>query len=224
MNQRVFITVQNTVTVPIHRVWELWNRPEHIVNWAFASDDWEAPHAENDVRVGGKFKIAMAAKDKGAGFDFTGVYTNVKENKLIEYAMDDGRRARVEFTEIPEGTRIVESFEPEKVNPEEMQRSGWQAILDNFKKYAEIQNWIKNLENEGFTDVRVCPIPPSQDLPEHTHEEYTVHVILTGELIIVDNEGERVFHPGDRVEFPAGTTHKARGSIDSGTMIIGTKK
>lgn len=131
------ITVQTVVNAPVEKVWECWNKPEHITGWAFASDDWEAPSAENDLRVGGRFKTTMAAKNKSASFDFTGVYTNIKEHKLIEYDIDDGRHVKVEFTESPEGVKVTETFEPENENPEEMQRSGWQAILDNFKKYAE---------------------------------------------------------------------------------------
>ena len=131
------ITVQTVVKAHIAEVWECWNKPEHIIGWAFASDDWEAPAAQNDLRVSGKFKTTMAAKDKSSSFDFTGTYTAVRENELIEYELDDDRQVRVEFTELPEGVRITESFEPENQNPEEMQRSGWQAILDNFKKYVE---------------------------------------------------------------------------------------
>jgi uncharacterized protein YndB with AHSA1/START domain len=107
------------------------------MKWAFASNDWEAPAAENDVRTDGKFKIVMAAKDKSSSFDFTGTYTNVREHELIEYDMDDGRHVKVQFNRLPEGVQITESFEPEKMNPEEMQRSSWQAILNNFKKYIE---------------------------------------------------------------------------------------
>jgi uncharacterized protein YndB with AHSA1/START domain len=131
------ITIQSTIEAPIENVWEFWTRPEHIVNWAFASDDWEAPRAENDVRTGGKFKTVMAAKDKSSSFDFGGIYTDVKERELIEYDMDDGRHVKIEFTEVPEGVKVVQSFDPENENSEEMQRSGWQAILDNFKKYSE---------------------------------------------------------------------------------------
>jgi len=107
------------------------------VHWAFASDDWEAPAAENDLRVGGRFKTTMAAKNKSTSFDFTGVYTNVTENELIEYDLDDGRHVKVAFTELPNGVEITEAFEPENEFPKDMQRSGWQAILDNFKKYTE---------------------------------------------------------------------------------------
>jgi uncharacterized protein YndB with AHSA1/START domain len=131
------ITVETIVNAPISKVWDGWNNPEHITKWAFASDDWEAPHAENDLRTGGKFTTTMAAKDKSTSFDFSGVYSEVKEHELIEYDMEDGRHVKVEFTELPEGVKVVETFDPENENSEEMQRNGWQSILDNFKKYAE---------------------------------------------------------------------------------------
>lgn len=131
------ITVQTVVNAPMDKVWECWNKPEHITGWAFASDDWEAPAAENDLRTGGRFKTRMVAKDKSAGFDFGGVYTDVKEHRLMEYDMDDGRHVKVEFTKSPRGVEVTETFEPENTFPVEMQRSGWQAILDNFKKYVE---------------------------------------------------------------------------------------
>jgi uncharacterized protein YndB with AHSA1/START domain len=138
MNQET-ITVQITVSAPIDTVWECWNKPEHIVKWAFASDDWETPAAENDLRVGGKFKTVMAAKDKSTSFDFTGTYVAVKEHELIEYDMDgdDGRHAKIEFAETPEGVQVTETFGAENENPIEMQRAGWQTILQNFKNYVE---------------------------------------------------------------------------------------
>ena len=131
------ITVSITVKAPLAKVWECWNQPEHIPGWAFASDDWEARDAQNDVRAGGKFKTVMAAKEGGASFDFTGIYTAVAEHQLIEYDMDDDRHVKVEFKETPDGVQITETFDPENENPPEMQRSGWQAILGNFKKYTE---------------------------------------------------------------------------------------
>lgn len=131
------ITVHTTVRGPLAKVWAAWTLPEHIVRWAFASDNWEAPEAENDLRIGGKFKTAMAAKDGSSRFDFTGTYTEVRERELIEYDMEDGRHVRVHFIETPEGVKITETFDPENENPEEMQRSGWQAMLENFKKHTE---------------------------------------------------------------------------------------
>ena len=131
------ITVKTVINAPITKVWECWNKPEHITGWAFASNDWEAPAAENDLREGGRFKTVMAAKDKSSSFDFTGTYTAVKDNELVEYDMDDGRHVKVGFVETPEGVKVTEIFDPENENSLEMQRSGWQAILDNFKKYVE---------------------------------------------------------------------------------------
>jgi uncharacterized protein YndB with AHSA1/START domain len=131
------ITIEAVIKAPISKVWEYWNESEHIKQWAFASDHWEAPAAENDLRVGGKFKTTMAAKDKSTSFDFGGTYTAVKEHELIEYDMDDGRHVKTIFAELPEGVKVVTTFDPENENPDEMQRSGWQAILDNFKKHVE---------------------------------------------------------------------------------------
>lgn len=133
------ITIQTVVNAPIEKVWECWTDPKHITGWAFASDDWEAPHAENDVRVDGKFSTTMAAKDKSASFEFGGVYTAVEEYKHIAYVMDDDREVDITFSETPDGVKIVQSFDPESENSREMQRDGWQAILENFKKYAESQ-------------------------------------------------------------------------------------
>ncbi len=131
------ITIETTIQAPISKVWEYWTKPEHITKWAFASDDWKAPSAENDIRTGGKFKTVMSAKDKSASFDFTGTYTAVKEYELIEYDMSDDRHVKVEFVEGPEGVTVTTTFDPENENSEEKQRSGWQAISDNFKKYVE---------------------------------------------------------------------------------------
>lgn len=136
MNKNI-ITVQITVNAPIEKVWEYWNQPEHITKWAFASNDWEAPESENNVSVGGKFKTRMQSKDKKEGFDFEGTYTAVKEHNLIAYNMSDGRNVKVTFEQTPEGVRVTEAFDPENENSEEMQRNGWQAILNNFKKAVE---------------------------------------------------------------------------------------
>lgn len=131
------ITIQTTVNAPIEKVWKFWNEPPHIMNWAFASSDWEVPAAHNDLQVGGKFVTTMAAKDKSASFDFNGVYTKVVEHALIEYTIEDGRKVSVKFETVPEGVQVTETFDPENENPAEMQRAGWQAILENFKKYVE---------------------------------------------------------------------------------------
>lgn len=131
------ITIEAVINAPIAKVWEYWNAPEHITQWAFASDTWEAPAAQNDLRVGGNFVTTMAAKDKSARFDFGGTYTVVEHHQRIEYVMGDGRQVKITFTEVADGVKVVQSFDPERQNSREMQRDGWQAILNNFKKHAE---------------------------------------------------------------------------------------
>lgn len=131
------ITVSATVQQPAAKVWEYWNGPEHIQQWCAASDDWHAPAATNDLRVGGAFSTTMAAKDGSFSFDFGGVYDVVEPHSRIEYTLGDGRRVTIRFTEKNGQTEVEETFDPEGTNPEEMQRAGWQAILDNFKRYAE---------------------------------------------------------------------------------------
>lgn len=131
------IAVQNVVKADINKVWEFWTLPEHITKWNFASPDWYTPYAENDLKTGGKFKLTMAAKDGSMSFDFEGEYTLVVQNKTIEYLIADGRKVEITFNETPNGVEIIEKFVPETINPEEMQRGGWQAILDSFKHYVE---------------------------------------------------------------------------------------
>ena len=131
------VTVQNTVNAPVEKVWEYWTKPEHITRWNHASDDWHSPRAENDLRVGGTFSARMEAKDGSMGFDFSGIYDQVKTNELIEYTMEDGRKVSVKFSGSGNQTKVIETFDAENSNPIELQRGGWQAILDNFKKYVE---------------------------------------------------------------------------------------
>nr|WP_294949683.1 SRPBCC family protein [uncultured Mucilaginibacter sp.] len=136
-SEKTQITVEATVGAPVEIVWDLWLQPEHIVKWNNASEDWHTPKSTNDVKVGGKFSSTMAAKDGSMSFDFEGTYTAVEEYKLIAYIIADGRNVEVHFTDDDESTKIVETFEAEGTHPIEMQRGGWQAILNNFKKYAE---------------------------------------------------------------------------------------
>jgi uncharacterized protein YndB with AHSA1/START domain len=131
------IKIETTVNAPVEKVWSYWSEPKHITQWNQASDDWHTTSAENDLRPGGSFSSRMEAKDGSFGFDFGGTYDAVEENKLIEYTLGDGRKVRVIFSKDGNATRVEESFEAETTNPTEMQRAGWQAILDNFKKYTE---------------------------------------------------------------------------------------
>jgi len=131
------ITVSNTVNAPVDKVWEYYNGTEHIPHWNFASDDWQCPWAKSDFRTGGQFSSRMEAKDGSMGFEFGGVYDAVEKNKRVAYTMGDGRSAEVIFTAQDNATKVDVSFDTENTFPVEMQRGGWQAILDNFKKYTE---------------------------------------------------------------------------------------
>ena len=135
--EKVVITVETTVDAPAKKVWEYWTRPAHIMQWNHAVDTWHSPTAENDLRVGGRFVYRMEAKDGGMGFDFGGVYDVVRPLEYIEYAIDDGRKVKINFSPKGNSTHIRETFEAESENPIDMQKGGWQSILDNFKKYTE---------------------------------------------------------------------------------------
>lgn len=139
IKEKEWIIVETTIKSPIEKVWELWTSPEHIIHWNNASEDWHTPKAENDLKVGGKFVFKMEAKDGTFGFELEGIYTDVKKNELIAYKMHDGRQVKVNFTGEGDLTKITETFEVEDINTTDLQRNGWQAILNNFKKYAENQ-------------------------------------------------------------------------------------
>ncbi|GGG00644.1 SRPBCC family protein [Paenibacillus abyssi] len=134
------ITVETIVHAPVEKVWEYWTEPKHITQWNKASDEWHTPYAENDLKVGGKFVSRMESKDGSLGFDFGGVYDEVNMNESISYTIADGRKVKIVFIQQNNGTKIIESFEAEEINGIEMQQAGWQAILDNFKTYAETAN------------------------------------------------------------------------------------
>jgi len=132
------ITIDITILAPVQKVWDYYNDPEHITKWNFADDSWHCPSSENDLKVGGKFKNRMEAKDGSFGFDFEGIYDEVIPNERIKYHLEDGRNVEVIFKIIDENTTNVKiNFDPEKQNSVQMQRDGWYAILNNFHKYVE---------------------------------------------------------------------------------------
>jgi uncharacterized protein YndB with AHSA1/START domain len=133
------ITISALVNKPVAHVWKIWSDPAHIMQWCAASDDWHCPKAANVLKTGGKFSSTMAARDGSFSFDFEGVYDDVQPNKRIAYTMSDGRTCEILFVEENGGVRITESFDAETQNSVEVQRGGWQAILDRFKAYAEKQ-------------------------------------------------------------------------------------
>ena len=131
------ITVQANINAPLKKVWNYYTNPEHIIHWNFASDDWCCPHAENDLRVGGIYNARMEAKDGSFGFDFEAIYTAIEFQKSFIYEMD-GREVIVTFDKNDLGKTIVNiSFDSENDNSLELQKNGWQAILNNFKNYVE---------------------------------------------------------------------------------------
>lgn len=131
------ITVETSVNDALEKVWDCWTIPKHIVNWNFALDEWCCPKAENDLKENGRFSYTMSSKDGKMSFDFGGIYTRIKPMELIHYTLGDGRKVEISFRYDGKNTILTETFETEEVNPEEMQKNGWQAILDNFKKYTE---------------------------------------------------------------------------------------
>ncbi|MCU0368823.1 MAG: SRPBCC domain-containing protein [Cyclobacteriaceae bacterium] len=130
------ITVKVTVSAEKQKVWDYYTQPEHITKWNFADPSWHCPTATNDMKVGGRYIVRMEAKDGSFGFDFDAVYTEINQGEDFTYEFG-GRLAKVEFTEINGQTDVIIKFDPETENSIELQKNGWQAILDNFKKYTE---------------------------------------------------------------------------------------
>ncbi|MFM6995157.1 MAG: SRPBCC domain-containing protein [Sediminibacterium sp.] len=131
------ITVESIIEAPIDMVWDFWTKPEHVMHWNFASNDWHCPKANSDFNVGGEFHYIMAAKDGSVEFDFCGTFTKIIDKTFIEIFLEDGRELNIQFESEGSSTKIIETFEPEEVNSMELQKQGWQAILDNFKSYTE---------------------------------------------------------------------------------------
>ena len=131
------ITIETIISAPVEQVWAMWTEPQHIEKWNFAGDDWHCPKSVVDLRAGGRFTSTMAARDGSFAFDFGGVYERVELHSAIDVLLDDGRKWNTQFVVSDGVTTVIESFEPENENPEEMQRMGWQMILDRFKSYVE---------------------------------------------------------------------------------------
>jgi uncharacterized protein YndB with AHSA1/START domain len=131
------LTVSAQINAPISQVWKLWTTPSDIMQWNFAHESWHCPSATNDLTIGGEFHYQMAAKDGSFAFDFWGTYDAIENEKSIEITLGDNRKMKVDFVTTNNGTLVTEHFDPEKVNPIEMQEQGWQAILNQFKHYAE---------------------------------------------------------------------------------------
>ena len=131
------ITVRTAIDAPIEKVWDYYTNPEHIVKWNAANEDWHTPVATNNVTTGGKFNYRMEAKDGSAGFDFSGTYDEVRDYELISYSLEDARKVETLFSDNNGTIEVIQSFDAEGTQTDELQRQGWQAILDNFKRYTE---------------------------------------------------------------------------------------
>lgn len=131
------ITVTTSIRADVRKVWDCWTKPEHIVKWNFASDDWHCPKATNDLKASGSFSYTMASRDGKMSFDLDGVYSEVKPLSRLAYALGDGRKVTVIFEEREGQTTVTETFEPEIIHAPDMQRAGWQAILENFRNHVE---------------------------------------------------------------------------------------
>lgn len=171
-SKKTIITVKTLVTAPVEKVWNLWSDPNHIVQWNTASDEWLTTHAENDLRVEGKFLSRMEAKDGSFGFDFSGQYTKVELHRQIDYTLDDERKVQISFDKQENGTLITESFEAETENSVELQQTGWQAIMDNFKKYVEGLSKLETLHFEIKIDAPVETVYRNM-LDKKHYEEWT---------------------------------------------------
>ena len=137
MSQKTTITIEATIHAPVEKVWNAWTDTNAITQWNCASPDWHSPKAEHELKPGGKFLYRMEAKDGSFGFDFGGHFDIVKPNEYLESTIGDGRKIKTSFIDKGNETLVSETFEAEDTNPIEMQKTGWQSILDNFKKYVE---------------------------------------------------------------------------------------
>ena len=137
MKNKEKITINILTNTSIEKVWEFWTKPVHITKWNYASEDWHTPRAENDLKIGGKFLSRMEAKDGSFGFDLEGIYDEVITNEKISYTLLDDRKVTISFLQTENGIEITETFEAENENPLELQKNGWQAILNNFKAHIE---------------------------------------------------------------------------------------
>ncbi len=146
--EKVTVSVKSSINAKVETVWKLWTEPSHIMKWNHASEDWHTPYAENDLKEGGRFKYRMESCDGQTGFDFTGIYTKVEPEKHISYVMDDQRKADVFFSSKGESTEVTEIFEAEQLNSVDLQREGWQAILNNFSQYAESYGKLRRIRHQ----------------------------------------------------------------------------
>jgi len=201
--EQKIILVQTKIDAPLDLVWKLWTSPEDIVKWNNASEDWNTPRAVNDLRTGGKFNYRMEAVNGSEGFDFEGIYDKVILKERIDYTLADRRKVSIAFSRTNGKTRIIETFEPEKINSIKLQHDGWQSILDNFKRYAEVKSafskpprithqiapclWFDNRAEEA-ADYYTSVFKNSKIVKKtyYTKEGFEIHGQKEGTVLTVD--------------------------------------
>ncbi|WP_009032384.1 SRPBCC family protein [Indibacter alkaliphilus] len=166
------IRISEEIHSPLSLVWKSWTLPDHIVNWNYASDSWHCPKAENKLQPDGRFSFRMEAKDGCMGFDFSGKYLDIKEGESISSVLDDGRNVHVKFEQKKEYVIVSQEFEAEKDNSEELQKKGWQAILENFKSYTESLAAIVRMNFEILIKAPVEKVYETM-LAEDTYKQWT---------------------------------------------------
>jgi uncharacterized protein YndB with AHSA1/START domain len=171
-SEKTTLTVEAIINAPVERVWSLWNDPKHIIYWNNASEDWYTPRAQNDLRVGGKFVYRMESRDGSYGFDFEGEYDNVILLKKINYTLGDGRSVQISFTADGNQTVVTETFETEQSNPLDFQQEGWQAILNNFRKYVEKSGKTEVLHYELLINAEPEKVYQTM-IDQHQYTEWT---------------------------------------------------
>ena len=218
------IKIETSVKALIEKVWRCWTDPNHITQWNNASDDWQTPFAENDLRVGGKLLFRMEAKDKSAGFDFEGTYDEIIENQKIVYTIADGRKVSVTFTEKDNEIMVTETFEAENTNPIEMQRDGWQAILNNFKKHVE--NTASVISNLHFKITINAPVEKVYQLmiSKPTYEEWTKEFNPTSNFEGSWEKGSKILFIGSDEKGNVNEQANPNGSLQNIAGIFNKQK
>jgi uncharacterized protein YndB with AHSA1/START domain len=218
--EKTVITVGTEINAPVEKVWKLWTDPKHIVNWNNALDDWHTPKAENDLRVGGKFLSRMEAKDGSMGFDFIGVYSKVEPLRQIEYTLEDDRRVQICFAAEGNKTTVTETFDAEQENTMELQQSGWQSILDNFRKYAEVSGSMETLHFETIINANIEKVFSTM-IDEQHYREWTAEFNPTSHFTGSWEKGAKIVFLGtDQDGNTAGMVSRIKENIQNKFVSI----
>lgn len=193
--EKAIINLVVVINAPVEKIWTFWTDPKHIIQWNNASDDWFTPKAENDLRNGGKFIYRMEARDGSSGFDFGGEYLNIEKHRQIDYILNDGREVKITFEHEGKKTTVTETFEAEKIHPLEIQREGWHAILENFRKYVEISEKFERTHFEILISAKADKVYTTM-LDEKTYKVWTAEFNPTSHFKGSWIKGSKIFFIG----------------------------